>query len=75
MDLSDPGGRTQYAVVVNDEEQHSLWPAVLPLPPGWREVGFRAEEQQCLEVIAELWPDITPLSARVPQSSAPGAER
>jgi MbtH protein len=72
MDLSEPDARPQYAVVVNDEEQHSLWPAILPVPAGWREVGFRGDEERCLEMIAELWPDITPRSARRDRAVAVG---
>ncbi len=58
------GAAAEYAVVVNDEEQYSIWPAGLPLPPGWYEVGFRGAERDCLERVAGLWQDLCPRSAR-----------
>lgn len=53
-----------YTVVVNDEEQHSIWPHGRPVPAGWREVGVTGPKQECLTRIEELWPDIRPLSVR-----------
>ncbi|MBN6038826.1 MbtH family NRPS accessory protein [Amycolatopsis sp. 195334CR] len=51
-------------VVVNDEGQHALWPAFRENAPGWRDEGFRGSESACLAHIAEVWPDIRPLSER-----------
>ena len=54
----------EYEVVVNDEEQHSIWPANREIPAGWRAVGVRASKARALDHIARVWPDITPLSVR-----------
>ena len=56
-----------YDVVINDEEQYSIWPADKELPPGWRRQGTRASKEQCLAVIKEVWTDMRPLSLRRPQ--------
>ena len=53
-----------FVVVVNAEEQYSLWPAERPLPEGWRVVGEPAPREQCLDRIAELWTDMRPASLR-----------
>lgn len=58
----DPFDR--YAVVVNDEEQHSIWPVAKPLPAGWFREGFEGEKAECLAHIDEVWTDIRPLSLR-----------
>ncbi|MEU5695233.1 MbtH family protein [Actinosynnema sp. NPDC020468] len=54
----------EYTVVVNDEEQHSIWPTDRPLPAGWREIGVTGPREECLDRIGRLWPDIRPLSVR-----------
>jgi len=54
----------RYLVVVNDEEQYSLWPDRRPLPAGWQAVGEPADREQCLDRIAELWTDMRPASLR-----------
>ncbi|WP_327351858.1 MbtH family protein [Streptomyces sp. NBC_01304] len=53
-----------HTVVVNHEEQYSLWPAVLPLPDGWRETGTRGSREECLAHIDSVWTDLRPLSIR-----------
>ncbi|MEW1890326.1 MbtH family NRPS accessory protein [Streptomyces sp. NBC_00523] len=53
-----------YAVVVNAEEQYSIWPEGRELPSGWRYEGVRGDEQQCLDHIARVWTDLRPLSGR-----------
>jgi len=53
-----------YNVVVNDEEQYSIWPADRQIPPGWREVGKNGPKQECLQYIATVWTDMRPLSLR-----------
>lgn len=55
---------TQYNVVVNDEEQYSIWPAERGLPFGWREVGKSGSKAECLNYIKEVWTDMRPLSLR-----------
>jgi MbtH protein len=54
----------EYAVVVNDEEQHSIWPAHRTPPDGWRSVGVQGSRADCLAHIDRVWTDITPLSVR-----------
>lgn len=51
-------------VVVNHEEQYSIWPIDRELPLGWREEGFRGIKQACLAHIDEVWTDMRPLSLR-----------
>jgi MbtH protein len=51
-------------VVVNDEEQYSIWPADRELPAGWRPGGCTGTEDECLAYIEEIWTDMRPLSLR-----------
>ncbi|BBM85064.1 MbtH family protein [Candidatus Uabimicrobium amorphum] len=51
-------------VVVNHEEQYSIWPADREAPEGWREVGVRGDKATCLEYIEKHWTDMRPLSLR-----------
>ena len=55
---------TIYVVVVNHEEQYSIWPADRELPLGWNEAGKRGTKQECLDYIEEVWTDMRPLSLR-----------
>ncbi|WP_436499024.1 MbtH family protein [Actinokineospora sp. HUAS TT18] len=55
-----------YVVVVNDEEQYSIWPQDQPIPAGWRAEGTTGTEQACVDHIETVWTDITPRSARTP---------
>ena len=54
----------QYFVVVNDEEQYSIWDATQPVPAGWTTVGEPDTKDRCLETVERLWVDMRPLSAR-----------
>lgn len=53
-----------YSVVVNDEEQYSIWPRVRPLPLGWQAEGTSGSREECLQHIDEVWTDLRPRSAR-----------
>jgi MbtH protein len=53
-----------YTVVVNHEEQYSIWPADKAVPAGWREAGKTGPKQECLDWIKEAWTDMRPLSVR-----------
>lgn len=53
-----------YAVVVNHEEQYSIWPADRELPLGWNNVGKTGLKSECLDYIREVWTDMRPLSLR-----------
>ena len=56
--------KTIYMVVVNDEEQYSIWPAAKQLPLGWRDAGKHGSKAECLAYIEEVWTDMRPLSLR-----------
>lgn len=53
-----------YDVVVNDEEQYSIWPVTHPMPAGWRSVGKRGKKAECLDHINQVWTDMRPRSLR-----------
>jgi MbtH protein len=55
---------TIYKVVLNHEEQYSIWPASRQNPLGWNDAGKSGSKQECLAYIKEVWTDITPLSVR-----------
>ena len=57
-------GTTIFRVVVNDEEQYSLWPEHRELPNGWRAEGTTGTEADCLAHIERVWTDMRPLSLR-----------
>jgi MbtH protein len=56
--------KTIYKVVINHEEQYSIWPADRENPAGWRDVGKSGLKQECLAYIGEVWTDMRPLSLR-----------
>jgi MbtH protein len=62
--MDEPGEETTYKVVVNHEEQYSIWPADRPNPAGWRDAGTDGSKQACLAWIKEAWTDMRPLSIR-----------
>ena len=53
-----------YRVVVNHEEQYSIWPEHRELPAGWTEAGKSGSRDECLAHIEEVWTDMRPLSLR-----------
>ncbi len=53
-----------FFVLVNDEEQHSLWPAFADVPAGWRVAHGEADRVACLEFIEQHWTDIRPKGLR-----------
>ena len=54
-----------FTVVVNDEEQYSIWPAELAVPAGWRPAGKSGTREECVAWVDETWTDIRPKSLRV----------
>ena len=66
-------GTQAYLVVLNDEEQYSIWPEGRELPPGWRAGGFTGTEADCLAHIDEVWTDMRPLSLRRAMEEAAGS--
>ena len=55
---------TTYKVVVNHEEQYSIWPADRENAPGWGDEGKSGTKEACLAHIGEVWTDMRPLSLR-----------
>jgi MbtH protein len=55
---------TQYQVLLNDEEQYSLWPADREIPAGWRPDGFQGTKDECTAHVDEVWTDMRPRSLR-----------
>ncbi|AUX48177.1 antibiotic synthesis protein MbtH [Sorangium cellulosum] len=55
---------TIYKVVVNHEEQYSIWPEYRENPLGWRDAGKTGTKAECLDHIKEVWTDMRPLSLR-----------
>ena len=55
---------TTYVVVLNDEEQYSIWPAGRDVPAGRRTDGTSGTKAECLDHIGEVWTDMRPLSVR-----------
>jgi MbtH protein len=53
-----------YKVVLNHEEQYSIWFANRDNPPGWRDAGKVGSKAECLEYIGQTWTDMRPLSLR-----------
>ncbi|WP_043262698.1 MbtH family protein [Streptomyces sp. CT34] len=54
----------EYFVLVNHEDQHSLWPAWIDVPPGWTVTYGPDERRACLDHVERVWTDITPRSRR-----------
>jgi MbtH protein len=63
--MSEPEDTQQYHVVVNDEDQYSIWAIGTPPPEGWHLEGFEGGRSQCLERIEEVWTDMRPRSVRL----------
>ncbi|TBR56995.1 MbtH family protein [Westiellopsis prolifica IICB1] len=64
MYQDDKEDTTIYKVVINHEEQYSIWPSDRENPLGWKDVGKNGLKQECLSYIKEVWIDMRPLSLR-----------
>ena len=53
-----------HTVVVNYEEQYSVWRGDRPCPEGWEDAGFQGGYEECLDHIERIWTDMRPRSAR-----------
>ncbi len=62
MSFDDP--ETVFRVVINPEEQYSIWPIYRDIPDGWRDAGFAGKRSECLAYIEKVWLDMRPLSLR-----------
>ena len=60
--FEDPDAR--FVVVINDEEQHALWPTFVAVPAGWHVVHEEDSRESCLRYVEENWTDIRPRSLR-----------
>jgi len=63
--MDDEEDTREYTVVVNDEEQYSIWFGSRTVPAGWHEVGYRGTKPACLDHIESVWTDMRPRSLRV----------
>ncbi|RCG15700.1 MbtH family protein [Streptomyces diacarni] len=63
---------SQMKVLVNDEEQYSLWPEYLSVPNGWRDTGVAGSKETCLTYVKEVWTDMRPLSLRKQMEESAG---
>ncbi|MFF7337772.1 MbtH family protein [Streptomyces sp. NPDC008163] len=63
-DIANPfdDAEGSFHVVVNDEDQHSLWPAFADIPAGWEGVWGPGNRSEALEYITAHWTDIRPRS-------------
>ncbi len=64
MNSDDNEDKTPYKVVLNHEEQYSIWPVHKENPSGWQDAGKSGPKEECLAYIKEAWTDMTPLSLR-----------
>ncbi|MGH9324689.1 MAG: MbtH family protein [Vicinamibacteria bacterium] len=64
MNRDEKEDKTVYRVVVNHEEQYSIWPAHKEIPLGWRDAGKSGLKAECLAFVKEVWTDMRPLSVR-----------
>jgi MbtH protein len=71
---TDEEDTTVYKVVVNHEEQYSIWPADRENPRGWIDAGKNGLKAECLAYIKEVWTDMRPLSLRKRMEAARQAE-
>ncbi|TGB14628.1 MbtH family NRPS accessory protein [Streptomyces sp. MZ04] len=60
----------EYQVVVNQEDQYSIWPVSTEAPEGWSSTDFEGTRQECLAQIDRVWTDMRPLSVRNAMNSA-----
>lgn len=51
-----------FKILINDENQHSLWPALKTTPTGWTEVGFSGSKEECTKYVDDNWKDMRPKS-------------
>jgi MbtH protein len=71
MSIHDGEDTKTYQVVINHEEQYSIWAADRSPPAGWRSVGKTGTKTECLAHVKEVWTDMRPLSLRRQMEGAP----
>lgn len=75
MDQWEREDTTTYKVVINHEEQYSIWPVDRENPLGWNDVGKSGTKQECLDYIEEVWTDMRPLSLRKKMEEMEAAQK
>jgi MbtH protein len=66
---------TVFSVVVNHEQQYSIWPVGRAVPLGWTEAGKTGTKAECLAFINDVWKDMVPFSLRQEMESARRAQQ
>jgi MbtH protein len=61
---------TVFVVLMNDEDQYSLWPGFKEIPAGWKQVGPTGSKQECLAYVDANWTDMRPRSLREAKEAA-----
>lgn len=74
MNRDETENTTIYKVVINHEEQYSIWPADRENASGWNDVGVSGTKQQCLDYIQEVWTDMRPRSLRKQMEEQAGSD-
>jgi MbtH protein len=64
MSDDEKADTTIYRVVINHEEQYSIWPSTKAIPTGWKDAGKQGPKAECLAYIEQVWTDMRPLSLR-----------
>lgn len=62
--MNSDNDEQQYQVLINHEEQYSLWPATMAIPDGWTAGICTGSKEQCQAYVEEVWTDMRPLSLR-----------
>lgn len=62
--FEDDDDEAQFLVLVNDEQQHSLWPTFAKVPAGWEVVFGPDGREPCLAYVERTWTDLRPASLR-----------
>ena len=70
MAFEDGDDTTLYVVLINHEEQYSLWPKTKAIPQGWQAVGKEGTKDECSQYVDEVWTDMRPLSLRKQMDAA-----
>ncbi|MEU9702421.1 MbtH family protein [Streptomyces sp. NPDC047981] len=65
--FEDPQGA--FLVLVNDENQHSIWPSFAEVPAGWRTAFGEADRDACLAYVEQHWTDLRPSSLTTAQQA------
>lgn len=64
MQANEKTDDEEFDVVVNDEQQYSIWPRGKEIPGGWQKISVTGSRAHCLEQISLIWTDMRPLSLR-----------